>query len=136
MSPFIIGILVFFLLCLGMGALIFYVVRSQGRREFKISRRAFAYSLFIPVMLSVVFLGFFAFYEYHETPEFCGELCHSMGEKYEGYIEPENNKMMITHKDEHVPCTGCHVGPGWTGQLEALTDSRSMGVHKRGVQPL
>lgn len=120
MSPFIIGILVFFLLALGMGALIFYAVRSQGRREFKISRRAFAYSLLIPVMLGVVFLGFFAFYEWHETPEFCGELCHSMGPKYDGYIEPENNKMMITHKDEGVPCTGCHVGPGWTGQVEAL----------------
>ena len=65
MSPFIIGILVFFLLCLGMGALIFYAVRSQGRREFKISRRAFVYSMLIPVMLGVVFLGFFAFYEWH-----------------------------------------------------------------------
>jgi hypothetical protein len=121
MSPFILGILVFFLLALGMGALIFYVVRSQGRREFKISRRAFAYSLLIPVMLSVAFLGFFAFYEWHETAGFCGELCHSMGEKYEGYVEPENNKMMITHKEEGVPCTGCHVGPGWIGQVEALT---------------
>jgi predicted CXXCH cytochrome family protein len=121
MSPFIIGILVFFLMCLGMGALIFFAVRSQSRREFKISRRAFAYSMLIPVMLAVVFLGFFAFYEYHETAGFCGEMCHSMEPKYEGYLEPENNKMMITHKEEDVPCTGCHVGPGWTGQVEALT---------------
>jgi nitrate/TMAO reductase-like tetraheme cytochrome c subunit len=120
MSPFISGMLVFFLLCLGMGALIFYTVRSQGRREFKISRRAFTYSLLIPVLLGVVFLGFFAFYEYHETPEFCGELCHAMGPKYEGYEHPENNQMMITHKEEGVPCTGCHVGPGWTGQVAAL----------------
>jgi hypothetical protein len=120
MSPFIIGMLVFFLIALGMGALIFYTVRSMGRREFKISRRAFIYSLLIPVALGVVFMGFFAFYEWHETPEFCGELCHAMGPKYEGYIEPENNSMMITHKEEGVPCTGCHVGPGWWGQVEAL----------------
>jgi hypothetical protein len=120
MSDFIIGMLVFLLIALGLGALILFVARSQGTKEFKISRRAFAYSLLIPIALGLVFLGFFAFYEYHETPEFCGELCHAMGPKYEGYIEPENNSMMITHKQEGVPCTGCHVGPGWTGQVEAL----------------
>lgn len=120
MSPFITGILFFLLIAVAMGAVMFWAVRSQAGKEFRISRRAFVYSLVIPVVLGVAFLGFFAFYEWHETPGFCGELCHAMGPKYEGYEEPENNAMMITHKEEGVPCTGCHVGPGWTGQVTAL----------------
>ena len=120
MSEFLTGMVVFFLIALGLGGLIFFSARSLGQRDFHISRRAFAYSLLIPVALGVIFLGFFAFYEYHETPAFCGELCHSMGPKYEGYEHPQNNSMMIVHKEEGVSCTGCHVGPGWSGQVEAL----------------
>ena len=120
MSDFLTGMIVFLLIALGLGILVFYGVRSMGGREFRMTRRAFVYSLAIPVVLAIVFLGFFAFYEYHETAEFCGELCHSMGPKYEGYVNPENNSMMITHKEEGVPCTGCHVGSGWTGQVQAL----------------
>ncbi len=120
MSYFIVGMLVFALIALGLGALILYVVRSQGRREFKISRRAFTYSLVIPVALGLVFLGFFAFYEWHETPEFCGQLCHSMNGHYDTYANPENNKMIINHSQEGITCTGCHIGPGWVGQIEGF----------------
>ncbi len=120
MSDFITGMAVFVLIALGLGVVILTIVRRQGGRQLRITRRAFVYSLVIPVALGLVFLGFFAFYEWHETPEFCGELCHSMEPKYIGFVEPENNSMMIVHKEEGVACTACHTGPGWWGQVDAL----------------
>jgi hypothetical protein len=111
---------IFVLIALGLGVLILTIVRRQGGRQFRITRRAFVYSLVIPVALGLVFLGFFAFYEWHETPEFCGEMCHAMEPNYIGFVEPENNSMMIVHKDHGVACTACHTGPGWWGQVDAL----------------
>jgi hypothetical protein len=120
MYDFLIGMAVFAVIAIAFGALLLYMVRSQGGRELKISRRAFIYSLVIPMVLGLVFLGFFSFYAWHETPGFCGEMCHAMEPNYIGYTEPENNSMMIVHKEEGVACTACHTGPGWWGQVDAL----------------
>ncbi len=119
MALFIDGIILFLILAIGFGAVFLGIVRSMAGKEFRISRRAFAYGLAIPLVVGLVFLGIGAFLEYHEAPEFCGEMCHSMEPYYVAYSEPENNSMMITHKEEGVACTGCHVGPGWWGQVEA-----------------
>jgi nitrate/TMAO reductase-like tetraheme cytochrome c subunit len=119
MALFINGIIAFILIALGLALVYLWIIRSLAGKEYRISRRSFLYSLAIPAVLGLVFLGVGAFLEYHETAEFCGKLCHSMEGHYEGFIEPENNSMMITHRDEDVTCTGCHVGPGWWGQVEA-----------------
>jgi nitrate/TMAO reductase-like tetraheme cytochrome c subunit len=119
MALFINGIIAFLLLAFGLGFVFFYGVKAMAGRQFKTSPRSFLYGLAIPVVLALVFLGIGAFLEYHETAEFCGEMCHSMNIHYDGYVNPENNSMMITHKEEGVTCTGCHVGPGWWSQVEA-----------------
>jgi nitrate/TMAO reductase-like tetraheme cytochrome c subunit len=119
MSVFVDGLIVFLLLALGLGFLFWAAVGRLAGKEFKLTRRAFIYSLAIPAVLVMVFGAMGWFLEWHEEPEFCGEMCHSMEPLYEAYENPRNNTMMATHLEVGVGCTGCHVGPGWWGQVEA-----------------
>jgi hypothetical protein len=120
MTNFILGIVVFLFLALLFGLLTLGVVRGLQGKQLRISRRAFLYSLLIPVSVGLAFLAFGTFYDYHETTGFCGEICHSMEPLLETYENPGNNAMMATHADEGVTCTGCHVGPGWGGQIDSF----------------
>ncbi|HKK71657.1 MAG TPA: NapC/NirT family cytochrome c [Candidatus Krumholzibacteria bacterium] len=58
---------------------------------------------------AVVFLGLSAFgslkaYEYTETNEFCGTVCHTVMEpEYTAYQHSAHSR---------VPCVDCHIGPG------------------------
>jgi len=100
-----------------------------------------------PVELRVVFGGFMVIlglsfvvaagigtFEYMETNEFCGEVCHSMKPKYDdkalSYQSPQNNSMMATHVDEGVRCIHCHDGPGLDGKLVRMLK----GTHELQVE--
>jgi nitrate/TMAO reductase-like tetraheme cytochrome c subunit len=120
MAVFITGILVFLLLAGALGLVHLAIVRRLAGSELRVSRRGFAYALLIPVAVGLLFLGVGAFLEYHEQPGFCGGLCHSMEPAYETYSQPGNNSMMVVHGEADVGCTGCHVGPGWWGQVESF----------------
>lgn len=55
------------------------------------------------LLLGVVLLSGYKVYEYAESPEFCGTVCHSMSPEYERYRNSPH---------ANVPCATCHVGPG------------------------
>jgi nitrate/TMAO reductase-like tetraheme cytochrome c subunit len=119
MAVFLTGIVAFLFLATAIGLVYYFLVKAAVGRDFKVSPRPFILTLLVPIAIGVIVLGVGAFLEYHESPEFCGELCHAMEPHYEGYVNPENNSMMIVHSEHGVSCTGCHVGPGWYGQVEA-----------------
>ncbi len=54
------------------------------------------------VLSGVLFAGY-EVYEFTESAEFCGELCHSMSPEYERYRHSPH---------ANVECATCHVGPG------------------------
>ena len=70
-------------------------------------RNAFAFFLVsMLVFLSLSAVGSYRAYEYTETTEFCGQLCHSV-------MHPE---FIAYQASPHarVRCVDCHVGPGAT----------------------
>lgn len=116
-TAFILGLVIFLGLATGLGLLTLGMFGRLAGRGFKFTRRSFLYTLAIPVVLGAVALLAGGFLAWHETPGFCGDICHSMEPLYETYEDPGNNSLMTAHVGDDVTCTGCHVGPGWKGQV-------------------
>lgn len=62
-------------------------------------------SIGIVIMISGFLLSGYAVYEYTESSEFCGTLCHTMFSQYARYQ---------TSAHVNVACADCHIGPGAT----------------------
>jgi hypothetical protein len=74
---------------------------------------ALIFLAFVAVAIVIIIMGHFL--EWHETNEFCGEMCHAMEGPYNSYTQPKNNSFMRTHYESDVPCAQCHSGPGFVG---------------------
>lgn len=104
-------------------------------------------------VLAVVLIAAGAgFWVWHETPGFCGAICHTpmdpylanydaepgqaSFDKYGNHVSDANAMMAIAHKDDDVECIQCHVptmseqiaeGTHWiTGDYEFPLDERSL----------
>ena len=55
------------------------------------------------VILPVLGVGGYQGYQYTDSAEFCGTVCHNMDPQYTRYEQSPH---------ERVTCAGCHVGPG------------------------
>jgi nitrate/TMAO reductase-like tetraheme cytochrome c subunit len=59
-------------------------------------------------MLTMVFLTAFAYtWEYTNSPQFCGETCHTMPPEYTAYL---------TSPHARVDCVDCHIGKGFIAE--------------------
>lgn len=67
-------------------------------------------------------------YEYTESPEFCSEACHSMEPYTDTYLNPGNNTILKTHRDNDVICADCHNKPGILGAAQTRIDGLGMVV--------
>ena len=91
----------------------------------------------IAVIVAVIAVGGFGFYQWHETPEFCGAICHSPMDMYlvnytDGEYDAYGNKMeseeqsmammAFMHKEvNNQTCLQCHVA--------AMEEQITEGVH-------
>ena len=102
-------------------ALVVYIsFRGKLGKQKKIDKTMIFGGLLLFVVIMFAFLAAGTFYEYVESPEFCGTFCHVMEPYYESYEHPDNNPMMATHLNEHITCGNCHNGPGFKGTVDAL----------------
>ncbi len=62
-------------------------------------------------------VGLYTGYQYLESPQFCGTVCHPMQPEYLRYQRSEH---------AHVRCVDCHVGPG----LKYLVESKLEGLRQ------
>lgn len=68
-------------------------------------------SLFGLVLVMLSLVGAFRAYEYTESEEFCGALCHDpMAAQFTAYSDSPHSR---------IECVECHVGPGPRGYIEA-----------------
>lgn len=59
-------------------------------------------------ILTMVFLTAFAFtWDYTNSPQFCGETCHTMPPEYTAYL---------TSPHARVDCVDCHIGKGFIAE--------------------
>lgn len=59
-------------------------------------------------MLTLVFLTAFAYtWDYTNSPQFCGETCHTMPPEYTAYL---------TSPHARVDCVDCHIGKGFIAE--------------------
>ncbi len=56
------------------------------------------------IFLLVTTVGFYEGYQYTESVEFCGEVCHTV-------MEPEHTAY-LSSSHARVECVNCHIGPG------------------------
>jgi hypothetical protein len=108
---FVEAILVFALIAL-IWMLITLVIFKKLNRA-KINGVALILLAFVAVAAVIIIMGHFL--EWHETNEFCGEMCHAMEGPYNSYTQPKNNTFMQVHYENDVPCAQCHSGPGFIG---------------------
>ncbi len=97
--------------------------RQAWRRYFDFSgpggtRRLIAFMTGGAIAFMFVFLASYRTFEYMETPEFCGELCHTV-------MKPE---FTVYKSSPHakVNCVNCHIGPG----ADWLVKSKVSGVRQ------
>ena len=63
------------------------------------------------VLLLLSALGSYRAYEFTDSVEFCGQLCHAvMAPEYTTYLQSPHAR---------VPCVDCHVGPGAGGYIRS-----------------
>ncbi|MFC1935804.1 NapC/NirT family cytochrome c [Chloroflexota bacterium] len=80
---------------------------SQPRR-----RRRLAFFLVAgAIELILLAVGGYRFLGYADSPQFCGELCHTV-------MEPQYTAYQIS-PHAHVDCVACHVGPGATWMVKS-----------------
>ncbi len=70
-----------------------------------------ALALFL--LLSLGMTGAYKAYEYTESPEFCGGVCHPMAPEFERYEHSPH---------ANVPCVKCHIGPGMSFFVRSKID--------------
>jgi len=71
--------------------------------------------------LALIFIAGATAFEYMESPEFCGTVCHVMEPYYESYDNPGvNNSFMLAHSENEVTCANCHNEPGIGGTAKGL----------------
>ena len=85
------------------------------RRAFPLAyRQRNALAFFVSssaVLLLLSALGSYRAYEFTESVEFCGQLCHAvMAPEYTTYLRSPHAR---------VPCVDCHVGPGAGGYIRS-----------------
>ncbi len=118
------GILTFIILpgflLIGVSFILFGIIRERGRLKKGIIRknriilinlndpkqRKFLISISVGMVLLLFFSAFGSFkaYEYTETDEFCGEVCHKVMEpEYTAYLDSPHSR---------VGCVKCHIGAG------------------------
>ncbi|MCJ7555220.1 MAG: NapC/NirT family cytochrome c [Ignavibacteriaceae bacterium] len=118
------GILTFIILpgflLVGVAFILFGIIRERGRLKKGIIRksklilinlndpkqRKFLISISLGMVLLLFFSAFGTFkaYEYTETDEFCGEVCHKVMEpEYTAYLDSPHSR---------VGCVKCHIGEG------------------------
>lgn len=97
--------------------------RLAWRRYFDFSgpgglRRLIAFMMGGAIAFIFVFLAAYRTFEYMESPEFCGELCHTV-------MKPE---LTVYKRSPHakVNCVNCHIGPG----ADWLVKSKISGVRQ------
>ncbi len=69
------------------------------------------------IFVSGLLLSGYVIYEYTESSEFCGTLCHTMNSQYTRYQSSAH---------VNVACADCHIGPGATHFIK----SKIEGVHE------
>ncbi len=74
---------------------------------------ALIFLAFVAVAIVIILVGHFL--EWHETNEFCSDMCHSMEGPNKSYTQPKNNTFMRAHYENNVTCAQCHSGPGIIG---------------------
>ena len=74
------------------------------KKKKRSSKRAF---IVLGVVVAVIVVAGIGFWVWHETPNFCGTMCHdTMGSYLEGY---ENSDLLVAeHAANNVRCLDCH----------------------------
>ena len=63
----------------------------------------------LAIILLVIFGGSMAAYEYHGTPQFCGNTCHLMQSYVDTWTDvEETNYLAASHAKNGVTCLDCH----------------------------
>lgn len=84
-----------------------FVERELPRIDLNDPKHRFALTIFsVGTILLLLFTAFGSFkaYEYTDSDEFCGTLCHTV-------MEPEYTAY-LTSPHSRVGCVKCHIGPG------------------------
>jgi nitrate/TMAO reductase-like tetraheme cytochrome c subunit len=77
---------------------------------------AVTFFLILPVLGVAGYHGF----EFTETSEFCGTICHNMDPQYQRYEQSPHAR---------VTCSGCHIGPG----AGAFVKAKAAGMRQLGL---
>jgi hypothetical protein len=88
----------------------------------QISTRSAIVFLSVTFFLVLPVLGVSGYhgFEFTETSEFCGAICHNMDPQYQRYEQSPHAR---------VTCSGCHIGPG----AGAFVKAKLAGVRQLGL---
>lgn len=102
------------------------VIVDLGRRQHRNALLVFITGTSIFLLLTTI--GIYGGYEYSESVEFCGEVCHQV-------MEPE---FVAYHNGPHarVKCVTCHIGPGADWYLRSkISGARQVIKAVQGTYP-
>lgn len=95
---------------------------ARNSRIWQISTRSAVFFLGVTFFLILPVLGVAGYhgFEFTETSEFCGTICHNMDPQYQRYEQSPHAR---------VTCSGCHIGPG----AGAFVKAKIAGVRQLGL---